>query len=315
MRGKELYEKEIEFKIQKLINNNPELSGFYGFMINDSLTTSYYYLTIVKSFLKQSKKTSDQLNIDDFSLFMGTKRNKTSSYRIATYHALKKYGEYLKYKGVLNENPVETIRRPKSKESEKTIIKRSKGFLSQKEIKQYISAIEEEIQKEPIWGIRDLAIIEIFLGTGIRNSAMYKLDVSSIDFEKGTLVVTDKEGIVNTHKLSEEIMQSISLWLTERKKILRDKNEDALFISNQKKRISNHALYNVVKKYGHMIKRDDLSPHKLRATYGSQLYEATKDIFFVQQCMHHSSSKTTALYIRGQGDRTEEAANIMNKLL
>ena len=57
------------------------------------------------------------------------------------------------------------------------------------------------------------------------------------------------------------------------------------------------------------------SPHKLRATYGTQLYDKTRDIYLVQQCMGHSSPKTSELYVRGQKNSSrEKAADIMAQI-
>lgn len=322
MKGKLYYERENEKKILKIIEGNSELQGFYAFLSsNESSTTMYNYLAITRNFLKYVNKTTDQLKLDDFSSFMLFKQTTkegniaSAAYRIGIYHALKKYGEYLEAKGALPGNPMDKIKRPVLKESEETIQRRERGFLEKEEIKKYLDAAEEESLKDPTWGKRDIAILKIFLGTGIRNSAMHKIDVSSVDFIKKTLTVTDKESTVNVHKLSESILSSIKEWMEEREKILNGKEEEALFISNRRTRLTQRAIYNVVTKYAADIKGKKISPHKLRATYGSQLYQETEDIYFVQRCMTHANPKTTALYIRGQKNQTEKAANIMEKFM
>lgn len=323
MKGKAQYEQRIERKISGIIEGNIDLKKFRNFMLanDDSLTTIYTYLTVVKNFLEVVGKRPDQLNLNDFTEYLLLKKRAesnesfTSSYKIGIYHALKKYGNYLKLHHILEENPMDKIKRPSMHESEKTILKRENGVLNKEEIKEYLEAVEQNLKRDPIWGERDKAIIKIFLGTGIRNSAMYKLDLSSINFKDNTLAVTDKESIVNIHILSEPVMETIKEWIKKREKILDGRKEDALFISNRKTRLSQKAIFNVIKKYSKVIKGKKISPHKLRATYGTQLYEATKDIYFVQKCMHHANPKTTELYIREQRNKTEEAASIMEKLL
>ena len=74
------------------------------------------------------------------------------------------------------------------------------------------------------------------------------------------------------------------------------------------------SIYRVVNKYASNIKGKHITPHKLRATYGTQLYEATKDIYFVQECMKHSNPKTTELYIRGNKNQTKKASDIMRSI-
>lgn len=79
--------------------------------------------------------------------------------------------------------------------------------------------------------------------------------------------------------------------------------------------MSNNAISDVVKKYTVNINGKNITPHKLRATYGTMLYNKTKDIYFVQDCMNHSSASTTALYIRDEDDQSKrEAASIMGNL-
>ena len=79
--------------------------------------------------------------------------------------------------------------------------------------------------------------------------------------------------------------------------------------------MTENSISDVTKKYAFTIKGKNISPHKLRATYGTMLYNKTKDLYFVQKCMKHSSPKTTEIYIRGEGKENAEASEIMSKLL
>lgn len=65
----------------------------------------------------------------------------------------------------------------------------------------------------------------------------------------------------------------------------------------------------IVEKYACNIEGKHITPHKLRATYGTQLYAATKDLYFVQSCMGHSNPATTELYIRGQKNSSRQTAS------
>ena len=98
--------------------------------------------------------------------------------------------------------------------------------------------------------------------------------------------------------------------------MLDNKKEDALFISNRKTRMDQSSISDVVKKYSSVIDGKHITPHKLRATYGTQLYAKTGDLYLVQECMGHSNPKTTELYIRGQkNEATQKASDIMTKLI
>ena len=74
-------------------------------------------------------------------------------------------------------------------------------------------------------------------------------------------------------------------------------------------------IYRIVNKYAKDIEGKHITPHKLRATYGTHLYDKTKDVYLVQSCMGHSNPKTTEMYIRGQNNNNRKtAADIMSKI-
>lgn len=326
MTGNMEYEYQYQKRIDDLLLKNPKLIGFYSFINEKSISTIYNYLLIINNFLTNVDKNINELNVDDFSLFLLKKQKNicgektTSSYKIDVYSALKKYGNYLVASNQLQVNPVNYIDRPKAIESQKTINKRENGFLSKEEIPQYIhnvnvgagSLISKSRQKE--WKERDMAIVQLFLNTGIRCSALMKIDLDDINFQTKTLSVTEKGSKAKTYTLSDELINIINSWLLKRKIILNGIESSALFISNQRTRMVQSSISRIVKKYADGINGKHITPHKLRATYGTQLYDHTNDIYFVQKCMNHSNPKTTELYIRGGDNQTEKASEIMQLL-
>lgn len=319
MNGNLEYENKFQKRIDKLLQSNPKLRGYYSFIGDKSISTIFKYLVYINAFLEYTGKNPNELDLDDFSGYMmKIQRNSegqrtTSSYRIAVYSALKKYGKYLVASNQLDRNPMDYIDRPKAIDSQETIEKREIGYLSKKEIKTYTNAVIKSnvARKQPEWRARDLAIIMIFLNTGIRCSALIKIDVANIDFKEKTLTVTDKESSVNRYDLSDELVEIINAWMVERESLLNGKYEEALFISAKYHRVSETCVRNIVKKYAVKIDGKNITPHKLRATYGTQLYNASKDIYFVQKCMNHGSPKTTELYVRGNKNQTKKASEIM----
>ena len=110
-------------------------------------------------------------------------------------------------------------------------------------------------------------------------------------------------------------MYYVVQWLNKRTELLNGKKEDALFISNRRERMDYQSVYVLVKKYADNIKDKNITPHKLRASFGTALYDSTKDVYFVQKMMRHSSPKVTEQYIRGQEDgNSQKAADIMSKI-
>ena len=310
--------KLLEDKINKLIAGDEQLKGFYEYMlVNDnSLTTIYDTLAKVKTFLTNINKNVNELDAMDYAKHMLDKRVtgdgelSTSTYKRGIYYALKKFTNYLEFTGELSYNPMGQITIPANRDSQKTIEKREKGFLTDDEIALVLHNVEKSTPKREKWKSRDRAIIEVFLITGIRCSALYKLDVGSVDMENHTLIVTDKGGKVKRCDMPEVLINHMEEWLYDREEILDGKIEEALFISNRLKRGSKRNIEDIVHKYADVLGRD-ISPHKLRATYGTRIYDQTKDIVMVQECMGHVNIETSRIYVRGRKDSIKQASEIM----
>ena len=142
---------------------------------------------------------------------------------------------------------------------------------------------------------RDYAILALMLGTGIRVSECVGLDVDDIDFSINGFKVIRKGGSQVVLYFSDEVAQALKKYLEDRKAI-KDlpPTERALFLSLQKKRISTRAVQNLVKKYSKLVTPlKNISPHKLRSTYGTNLYRETKDIYVVADVLGHRDINTT----------------------
>ena len=162
--------------------------------------------------------------------------------------------------------------------------------------------------------LRDKLIIKTFLITGMRCSALVRLDKNSVDFENNIIITTDKGNKVKTYEMPQDYMNDLKTWIKMRDATA-NSDTDALFITKYGKRITQESVSKITLKYSRGIEGKHITPHKLRATYGTQLYNQTGDIYFVQECMGHNSPKTTELYVRGNKSRTREAAKIINGIM
>ena len=91
---------------------------------------------------------------------------------------------------------------------------------------------------------------------------------------------------------------------------------DEEFITKEGKRMQPYAISDVIKKYAYDINGKALSPHKLRATFGTLMYDETGDVYLVQNLMGHSSPKTTEIYIRGTKNKcSQRAAEIISNFI
>ena len=324
MNGIDNYNNRFENMIMKVINNaHPYVSGYYYYIAGQSSSsTAYNYVKHVDNFLKQINKEPDNLTIDDYTKYLLSIKTFTPSYQRTVFFALKKFSNYLNYTNKNCSNPMQNIPAPKNYERIETKQKREKGFLTKNETKILLETMENgignhnAITKQAHWKERDRAIILVLLTTGMRRSALYKLDINNIDFENRHIITIDKGNKINDYYLTNDTYNALIEWINKRSEILGDSQENALFISNQKRRISTESISNIVKKYSIKIQGKHITPHKLRATFGTHLYNETKDIKFVQDQMGHSNPKTTELYIRGnkEADRIK-TSDIMSKFL
>ena len=305
------YDKRAKTRIAKM-DTKYMLTGWYNsLIINKSYSTAYLYIHYVSNFCETIDNVNE-ITIDDYAGYLASLKMKASSVQIDAYHALQKYSKYLKAKGIC-EDYMQYVDRPKAIEMESTKEKREKGYLTKTEAKKLLNNCMERpghlrtLGNE--WLTRDYAIITLFLNTGIRCAAMYKLDVSDINFEEQTIRVFEKGSKARRLNVSDAVCDALRTWMKNREKILNGKKETALFISNRKNRMSQMQYYQMLKSIGADIKGKSISPHKLRATFGTQLYNKTHDVYFVQQAMGHSNPKTTEIYIRGQKNETSKKAS------
>ncbi len=143
--------------------------------------------------------------------------------------------------------------------------------------------------------IRDVAIITLFLGTGIRNSELVGLNVSDVNFDDMSFVVTRKGGNRTILYFNDEVKKALLDWVEYRKTIRNlNPNEKALFLSLQNSRITTRAIQQLVKKYAKVVTPlKKITPHKLRSTFGTNLYHETNDIYLVADFLGHSDVNTT----------------------
>ena len=326
MNGNDSYDNQFICKIKNILDKNPDkkyLRGFINYLgTKASLSTKYDYLVYVLWFINYTKKDVCDLKYDDYTEYLSTLEQKTPSYQISIYSGLKRFSNYLFVSEKNTKDPMSMISRPDPTEKQSTIQKREKGYLSTSEIKKYIESVNNGCGSHRAkayqnnWKDRDLLIILLLINTGMRCSALYKLDVDNINIEDHSIVVTEKRGKVQVYNFPKDLDIYIYNWLNRRNEILGSLDEVALFISNQKRRMDQTSISKVVNKYAKVINGKNITPHKLRATYGTQLYQKTKDVYFVQSCMGHSSPKTTELYIRGQKETTrKEASEIISKII
>lgn len=160
--------------------------------------------------------------------------------------------------------------------------------------------------------VRDIAIITLLLGTGIRVSECVGLDINDVDFKNAGIHILRKGEKEMTVYFNDEVEEALHNYLEERKEIHPlSGHENALFLSLQKKRIGVDAIEDLVRKYTRsIVPSKKITPHKLRSTYGTNLYRETGDIYLVADVLGHSDVNTTKKhYAAIEDDRRRGARN------
>ncbi len=227
--------------------------------------------------------------------------------------SLRAFYEYLFMNQRVPSNVTQLIALPKV--HEKPIIRLSESemsrLLSVAETGEKLTARQQQYQK--LTAKRDYAMLSLFLGTGIRVSECVSLNIADVNLEDNAFLVTRKGGNQVVLYFPAEVAEALSAYLEERNKIeALPGHEDALFLSLQRRRITQRAVQQLVKKYAAVAAplKPKISPHKLRSTFATNLYSATGDIYLVADVLGHSSVETTRKHYADM--REEHRRNAVN---
>ncbi|HAF26072.1 MAG TPA: integrase [Lachnospiraceae bacterium] len=231
--------------------------------------------------------------------------------------SLRSFYNYFYTSELIEKNPASLIKTPKLHEKE--IIR-----LDPNEVATLLDAVESgdgltksEMKYHAKTKVRDLALLTLLLGTGIRVSECVGLNIQDVDIENGGLTVHRKGGYNAIVYFGDEVEAALSEYLMERAKMqpFSEDDRDALFLSLQNRRISVRAVENLVKKYASQVTTlKKITPHKLRSTYGTNLYKESGDIYLVASVLGHKDVNTTKRHYADMNEEAKRAARNMVKL-
>ena len=164
---------------------------------------------------------------------------------------------------------------------------------------------------------RDIAILTLLLGTGIRVSECVGLDIKDVDFKNNGIMVTRKGGNQMVVYFGDEVAEVLKNYMAGDRAAATPLpgHEQALFLSTQRKRMGVQAVENMVKKYARQVTPNKkITPHKLRSTYGTSLYKETGDIYLVADVLGHKDVNTTKKHYAAIDDNRRRKAASAVKL-
>lgn len=310
-------------KLRELLSNMPPFcADFFRYFQRQASTTSCVaYAKDILVFFKYIKNRNplledvaiqeitldflDQLDVDDFEEYTeylrcyttdGSKEHKNTYMGInRKIAALKTFYNYFYQNKKLNNNQASFLRLSRRKEREIIRLDTDEIALLLDEVESGESLNPRQKKFHALTKTRDLAILTLMLGTGIRVSECVGLNLTDIDFRNGGIRIHRKGNKEVTVYFGDEVEAALKGYLVTRKKITpQPGHENAFFLSLQRRRMGITSVENLVKKYATIITPlKNITPHKLRSTYGTSLYQETGDIYLVADVLGHNDVNTT----------------------
>lgn len=324
MSGK--YEKEqlLERKIQNRLKSAPAIIGEYYYSLigsGKSYNTAYRYINYIIAFIEFTFNGEynekwylnvKPLHINKYIASLRTKEvngkmERTSdSIRAVQWSALNSFFQFL-VPDYISSNPVEHTIRPKMKDNPKVT------YLTTTEISKVINNVENMAQRK--FKNRDLCLLKLGFSTGLRVSAIVQIDIDDIDFQHNQIRVTEKGDYDEYVMFGENLKAQLMMWLEDRQKYFTNCSSKALFVSQYNQRISDDIVAEMLKKYSKGATDKHVTPHVMRHSCATNLYEATGDIYLCSKQLHHKNVSTTQRYAELSQEKQKKAANILDEMI
>ncbi|MDD3831989.1 MAG: tyrosine-type recombinase/integrase [Clostridia bacterium] len=326
-------------KLYDILDNMPSFCREYFVGIESSTTVLtrlnyaydlrlfFYYLTteqtphagkLIKDITLHDIETLASYEIEKYLSYLSYYENSEGKNQINSekgkarkLSSLRAFIKFFLAKEYITRDPTVVIRKPKIKDKEIIRLEHSEveDLIEVAENGTGMSEHQQNYHKNT--AIRDTALVSLMLGTGIRISELVGLDIDDINFADSSFVITRKGGNRVQLYFNQEVGGLLYEYYELRLHNQRvDKSEKALFLSLQNTRLTTRAIQNIVKKYSHLVtplKR--ITPHKLRSTFGTELYKNTGDIYVVADVLGHKDVNTTKKHYAAISDNIRRNAS------
>ena len=235
----------------------------------------------------------------------GQTKPTSDSIRAVQWSALNSFFQFL-VPDYISYNPVAGTKRPKNKDNPNVT------FLTSEEIAKIYDNINNSAPQNML--NRDLCLLKLGFNTGLRISAIVNIDLNDINLKDGYITVTEKGDRDYKVLIGENLKQQIELWIKDREKYFGSCDTNALFVSQCKNRISTDAVRKLLTKYSEGATDKNVTPHVMRHSCATTLYEKTGDIYLCAKQLHHRQVTTTQRYAEISEKKQKEATNILDKL-
>ncbi|MCR5557307.1 MAG: tyrosine-type recombinase/integrase [Butyrivibrio sp.] len=224
--------------------------------------------------------------------------------------ALRSMYTYFYKSELINNNTPELVNMPKLHENEIIRLEPNEVAMLLDQVEAGEKLTKSQLKYHEKTKLRDVALLTLLLGTGIRVSECVGIDIDDLDFDSNGVRIHRKGGYNTVVYFPEEVRDALLQYLDQRKMMIPvEGNENAFFLSLQNKRITVRAVENLVKKYARNVTTlKKITPHKLRSTFGTNLYKESGDIYLVADVLGHKDVNTTRKHYAAQDDENRRRA-------
>ena len=210
---------------------------------------------------------------------------------------LRSFCRYLIQDGYLTSNPVDVVSSPK-------VPKRLPRYLKMEEVEALLNAPDVST---PL-GQRDRAILELLYAAGVRLSELVSLNLGQINLEAGQLRVWGKGGKERMVLLGDPAVRALRIYISRgRAQLASDKSKNALFLNRFGGRLSRRSIGLIIDKYSKLAGLwKKITPHLLRHTFATHMFEGGADLRVVQELLGHAQPTTTEIYTHVTPSRLRE---------
>lgn len=284
------------------------------------------YLESIDDYVKEipiSKLSSR--SVDKYMASLKTKKDEnelmvytSASLQKTNWSSLNSFFGYLEKERLIDRNYMVDINR--SKESDEERITENRILLTKDDFNNIIECVLEGVGSKCAqtyqrkYRNRDMAILLLFMTTGMRREEMREINVEDIDLIEKKLYIIIKGNRRRNLKLDDNVLPYICAWLNDRKAMGLD-DSDALFVNRYGKRMSGQAIYDLIDKYCTEALGYHISPHKLRSGFCSILLEEWGDIHAVMKAVGHKRVETTLRYAVTKNNEQAEGASLIGNYL
>ena len=311
MRGRAETDLKWDAKTMNVLKNCPSiLNDYYYSLIDKTRMTAYRYISYVRDFLNSVDCGDDYSSIrtcDINRYIQSLDGDNGQSIKATRFYAISNFFEFLMDEELVDKNPCKRASKPKLKGAKDVV------YLTGEEIE----TMKSNIRKNSTgWcRTRDMAILILAIRTGLRVTSICEINISDINFDEGFITVVEKGNKIREIPISKNTMEMLLNWIDERNDMWGTyERNDALFVSNTRKRISQKTIERMVKKNSEGINKK-ITPHKLRSTCATNLYERTGDIYLVADVLGHANIQNTKRYTSIGQEKKNKVREIMDGIV